>query len=214
MKSSINFAELCSVILEQCCSDLGSRHSSVGTTSVSDTGSVSDECRNVRPIQYWIPTSFRHRIPTSFQYWIPTSFWYWISISFHYQRTTLIWYRNFKYNKYKQWFSFHNIYLNRISKLIINTNKYKNKLLFPFSISLHFSFLILRLRFVNIITLRKKCYWIKNISYQKHVYHGFKSICYRISNIFIGSCSIFLWINSIHAFGKKCFWFNSIFLSV
>ena len=27
---------------------------------------------------------------------------------------------------------------------------------------------------------------------QKHVYHGFKSICYRISNIFIGSCSIFL----------------------
>ena len=49
---------------------------------------------------------------------------------------------------------------------------------------------------------------------QKHVYHGFKAICYRISNIFIGSCSIFLWINSIHAFGKKWFWFNSIFFSV
>ena len=53
-------------VLEQCRSDVGSRHSSVGTTSVSDTGSVSDECRNVRPIRYWIPTSFRHRIPTSF----------------------------------------------------------------------------------------------------------------------------------------------------
>ena len=63
-------------------------------------------------------------------------------------------------------------------------------------------------------TLGKKCYWIKSISFQKHVYHGFKSICYRISNIFIGSCSIFLWINSIHAFGKKCFWFNNIFFSV
>ena len=50
--------------------------------------------------------------------------------------------------------------------------------------------------------------------FQKHVYHGFKSICYRISNIFIGSCSIFLWINSINAFGKKCFWFNIIFFSV
>ena len=46
-------------------------------------------------------------------------------------------------------------------------------------------------------TLRKKCYWIESISFKKHVYHGFKSICYRISNIFIGSCSIFLWINSI-----------------
>ena len=64
------------------------------------------------------------------------------------------------------------------------------------------------------IRLRKKCYWIKSISFQKHVYHGFKSICYRISNILIGCCSIFLWINSIHAFGKKCFWFNSIFFSV
>ena len=63
-------------------------------------------------------------------------------------------------------------------------------------------------------TLRKKCYWIKSISFQKHVYHGFKSICYRISNMFIASCSIFLWINSVHAFGKKCFWFNSIFFSV
>ena len=62
--------------------------------------------------------------------------------------------------------------------------------------------------------MRKKCYWIKSISFQKHVYHGFKSICYRISNILIGSYSIFLWINSIHAFGKKCFWFNSIFFSV
>ena len=60
----------------------------------------------------------------------------------------------------------------------------------------------------------KKCYWIKSIYFQQHVYHGFKSICYRISYIFIGSCSIFLWINSIHAFGKKCFWFNSIFFSV
>ena len=121
-------------VLEQYRSDVGSRHSSVGTTSVSDTGSVSDECRNVRPIRYWNPTSFRHRIPTSFRYWIltlfrywfptwfrywmrisfrywiptsfrywlPTSFRYWIRISFHYQRTTLIWYRNFKYNKYKQ----------------------------------------------------------------------------------------------------------------
>ena len=65
--------------------------------------------------------------------------------------------------------------------------------------------------YIVIHTLRKKCYWIKSISNQKHVYHGFKSICYRISNIFIGSCSIFLWINSIHAFGNKCFWFNSIF---
>ena len=27
-------------------------------------------------------------------------------------------------------------------------------------------------------TLRKKCFWIKSISFQKHVYHGFKSICY------------------------------------
>ena len=63
-------------------------------------------------------------------------------------------------------------------------------------------------------TLRKKCYWINSISFQKHVYHGFKSICYRINNIFIGSCSIFLWIHSIRAFGKKCFWFNSIFFSV
>ena len=63
-------------------------------------------------------------------------------------------------------------------------------------------------------TLRKRCYWIKSISFQKHVYHGFKSICYRISNIFIGSCNIFLWINSIHAFGKKFFWFNSDFFSV
>ena len=94
--------------LEQCRSDIGSRHSSVETTSVSDTGSMSDECRNVRPIRYWIPTSFRHRIPTSFRYWIPTlfrywisiSFRYWIPISFHYRSTTLIWYRNFKYNKY------------------------------------------------------------------------------------------------------------------
>ena len=67
---------------------------------------------------------------------------------------------------------------------------------------------------MSITTLRKKCYWIKRISFQKNVYHGFKSICYRISNIFIGSCSIFLWINSIHAFGKKCYWFNSIFFSV
>ena len=40
--------------------------------------------------------------------------------------------------------------------------------------------------------LRKKCNWIKSISFQKHVYHGFKSICYRISNIFIDSWSIFL----------------------
>ena len=66
----------------------------------------------------------------------------------------------------------------------------------------------------EIYTLRKKCYWIKSISFQKHVYHGFKSICYRISNIFIDSCSIFLWINSMHVFGKKCFWFNSILFSV
>ena len=64
------------------------------------------------------------------------------------------------------------------------------------------------------LTLRKECYWIKRISFQKRVYHGFKPICYRISNIFIGSCSIFLCINSIHAFVKKCFWFSSIFLSV
>ena len=71
-------------VLEQCRSNIGSRHSSVGTTSVSDTGSVSDECRNVRPIRYWIPTSFRHRIPTSFRYWIPTSFRYWIPTSFRY----------------------------------------------------------------------------------------------------------------------------------
>ena len=49
---------------------------------------------------------------------------------------------------------------------------------------------------------------------QKQVYRGFKSICYRIGNIFIGSCSIFLRIHSIHAFGKKCFWFNSIFFWV
>ena len=28
-------------------------------------------------------------------------------------------------------------------------------------------------------------------SFQKHVYHGFKSIRYRISNIFIGSCSFY-----------------------
>ena len=54
-------------------------------------------------------------------------------------------------------------------------------------------------------TLRKKCYWIKSISFQKHVYDGFKSICYRISNIFIGSCSIFLWINGIHAFDSIAF---------
>ena len=33
---------------------------------------------------------------------------------------------------------------------------------------------------------KKKYYWIKSISVQKHVYHRFKSICYRISNIFIG----------------------------
>ena len=64
------------------------------------------------------------------------------------------------------------------------------------------------------IYTEKKCYWIKSISFQKHVYHGFKSICYRISNIFIGSCNIFLWINSVHAFEKKCFWFNRIFVSV
>ena len=70
------------------------------------------------------------------------------------------------------------------------------------------------LGFSSTSTLRKKCYWINSISFQKHVYHGFKSICYRISNIFIGSCSIFLWIHSIHAFEKKCFWFNSIFFSV
>ena len=63
-------------------------------------------------------------------------------------------------------------------------------------------------------TLRKKCYWIKSISFQKHVYHGLKSICYRISKIFVGSCSIFLWNNIIHAYGKKFFWFNSIFFSV
>ena len=55
------------------------------------------------------------------------------------------------------------------------------------------------------------CTMKKMLLNQKHVYHEFKSICYRISNIFIGSCSIFLWINSIHAFGKKCYWFNSIF---
>ena len=89
-------------VLEQCRSDVGSRHSSVGTISVSDTGSVSDECRNVRPIRYWIPTSFRHRISTSFWYWIPASFAYWIPISVHYQRATLIWYRDFEYNKKKQ----------------------------------------------------------------------------------------------------------------
>ena len=29
------------------------------------------------------------------------------------------------------------------------------------------------------------CGWIKSISFQKHVHHGFKTICYRISNIFI-----------------------------
>ena len=40
-------------------------------------------------------------------------------------------------------------------------------------------------------TLRKKCYWIKNIFFQKHVYHGFKSICYRIGNIFIGLVGYF-----------------------
>ena len=63
-------------------------------------------------------------------------------------------------------------------------------------------------------------HWEKNgiesiaFSFQRHVYHGFKSICYRISNIFIGSCSIFLWNHSIHAFRKKYFWFNSIFFSV
>ena len=63
--------------------------------------------------------------------------------------------------------------------------------------------------------LRKKCYWIKSISFQKHVYHGFKSICYRISNIFIGLVVYFYeLIYSIHAFGKKCFWFNSIFFLV
>ena len=28
----------------------------------------------------------------------------------------------------------------------------------------------------------------KEFFFQKHVYHEFKSICYRISNIFIGSC--------------------------
>ena len=51
----------------------------------------------------------------------------------------------------------------------------------------------------------KKFYWIKSIFFQKHVYHGFKSICYRIINIFIGSCSVFLWIHSIHAFDSIAF---------
>ena len=32
----------------------------------------------------------------------------------------------------------------------------------------------------------KNAIWIKRIFFQKHVYHGFKSICYRISNILIG----------------------------
>ena len=73
---------------------------------------------------------------------------------------------------------------------------------------------IFTMRSITSDALRKKCYWIKSISFKKHVYRGFKSICYRISNIFTGSCSISLWINSIHAFGKKCFWFNSIFFSV
>ena len=48
-------------------------------------------------------------------------------------------------------------------------------------------------------------HWEKMLLNQKHVYHGFKSICYRISNIFIGSCSIFLWIHSIHAFDSIAF---------
>ena len=67
---------------------------------------------------------------------------------------------------------------------------------------------------IHYCILRKKCYWTNSISFQRHVYNGFKSICYVISNIFIGSCSIFLRIHNIHAFGKTCFWFNSIFFSV
>ena len=63
-------------------------------------------------------------------------------------------------------------------------------------------------------TLRKKCYWIKSISFQKHVYHGFKSICCRISNIFIGLEVYFYELIVCMLFGKKCFWFNSIFFSV
>ena len=58
---------------------------------------------------------------------------------------------------------------------------------------------------IIINTLRKKCYWINRISFQKYVDHRFKSICYRICNIFIGSCSIFLWIQSIHAFDSIAF---------
>ena len=37
----------------------------------------------------------------------------------------------------------------------------------------------------------------------KYLHHEFKSIWYRIGNIFIGSCSIFLWINSLHAFSRN-----------
>ena len=57
--------------------------------------------------------------------------------------------------------------------------------------------------------VRKRCYWFKSVSFQNHVYHGLKSICHRSSNILIGSCSIFLWINSIHAFDSI-----ALFLSV
>ena len=47
---------------------------------------------------------------------------------------------------------------------------------------------------ISQISLIISIFWLIQI---KKVHHGFKSICYRISNIFIGSCSIFLWINSI-----------------
>ena len=96
-----------------------------------------------------------------------------------------------------------------------NSKKYFIVLLKPTYRNRNFNIIYFVKKHLFIYTCtEKKCYWIKGISFQKHVYHGFKSICYIISNIFIGSCSIFLWINSIHAFGKKCFWFNSIFLSV
>ena len=67
----------------------------------------------------------------------------------------------------------------------------------------------------GLYTMIKKCNWINNISAKStYVYHGYKSICYRNSNIFIGSCSIFLWINSIHAFSKNDMDSKALFLSV
>ena len=69
---------------------------------------------------------------------------------------------------------------------VINVQNDNDSISFLFCIYFVDKFLRSVKGFLGIFILRKKCYWIKSISFQKHVYQGLKSIFYRISNIFIG----------------------------